>query len=120
MGTGGWRRARAGGQLRNPYGHEKTGWTGQGFAGYSSVEETRSLPMTKKELRKLCTTPDWRWGTFEGAELHTLLLGLQSTFREKLEWLEEAETFTLQLRASREQAKKRKTAGQNSTAPTAS
>jgi hypothetical protein len=60
--------------------------------------------MTKKEIRKLCTTPDWRWGTSEGAELHTLLLGLLSTFREKLEWLEAAETLTLQLRAAREKA----------------
>jgi hypothetical protein len=64
--------------------------------------------MTKKELHKLCTQPSWQWCTFEGAELHTLLLGLQSTFREKLEWLEEAETLTLQLRASREQARTRK------------
>lgn len=54
--------------------------------------------MTKQALRKLCTTPDWRWGTPEGAELHTLLLGLLSTFREKLEWLEEAETLTLRFR----------------------
>jgi hypothetical protein len=37
--------------------------------------------------------------------MSTLLLGLQSTFREKLEWLEEAETLTLQLRASREKAR---------------
>ncbi len=59
--------------------------------------------MTKKEIRKLCRTSDWRWGTSEGAELHTLLLGLISTFREKLEWLEEAETLTLQLRAAREE-----------------
>jgi len=29
-------------------------------------------------------------------------MGLQSTFREKLEWLEEAESLTLQLRAARE------------------
>jgi hypothetical protein len=58
--------------------------------------------MTKKELYKLLTTPDWRWGTFEGAELHTLLLGLTTTFREKLEWLEEAETLALRFRASRE------------------
>jgi hypothetical protein len=64
--------------------------------------------MTQKALRKLLTTPDWRWGTFEGAELHTLLLGLTTTFREKLEWLEEAETLTLRLRASREQAAKRR------------
>ena len=64
--------------------------------------------MTQKALRKLLTTPDWRWGTFEGAELHTLLLGLTTTFREKLEWLEEAETLTLRLRASRKQAQTRK------------
>jgi len=36
--------------------------------------------------------------------LHTLLLGLLSTFREKLAWLEEAETLTLRLRASREKS----------------
>jgi len=60
--------------------------------------------MTKKELRKLCGTSDWRWGTSEGAELHTLLLGLLCTFREKLEWLEEMETLSLRFRASREAA----------------
>jgi hypothetical protein len=60
--------------------------------------------MTKKELHKLLTTPDWRWGTFEGAELHTLLLGLTTTFREKLEWLEEAETLAFRFRANRERA----------------
>ena len=64
--------------------------------------------MNREELQALCARPDWRWGTSEGAELHTLLLGLQSTFREKLEWLEEAETLTLRLRASREQARTRK------------
>lgn len=55
--------------------------------------------MTREEVKRLCETPDWRWCTFEGAELHTLLLGLVSTFREKLQWLEEAETLTLQFRA---------------------
>jgi hypothetical protein len=55
--------------------------------------------MTPEEL---CAHPGWRWCSSEGAELHTLLLGLQTTFREKLEWLEEAETLTLQLRAQRE------------------
>jgi hypothetical protein len=60
--------------------------------------------MTKKELHKLLTTPDWRWGTFEGAELHTLLLGLTTSFREKLEWLEEAETLALRFRVNREPA----------------
>jgi len=55
--------------------------------------------MTKEELY---AHPGWQWCTAEGAELHTLLIGLETTFREKLEWLEEAETLTLQLRASRE------------------
>jgi hypothetical protein len=61
--------------------------------------------MSREEIQKLCETPDWRWGTFEGAELHTLLLGLTTTFREKLEWLEEAETLTLRLRVGRERSK---------------
>ena len=61
--------------------------------------------MTKKQLY---AHPGWKSCTFEGAELSTLLLGLQTTFREKLEWLEEADTLTLQLRASREQARTRK------------
>ena len=30
--------------------------------------------MTKEELHALCTQPSWQWCTFEGAELHTLLL----------------------------------------------
>jgi hypothetical protein len=58
--------------------------------------------------KQLYAHPGWKSCTFEGAELSTLLLGLQSTFREKLEWLEEAETLTLRLRASREQARTRK------------
>lgn len=61
--------------------------------------------MTRKQLY---AHPGWKSCTFEGAELSTLLLGLQTTFREKLEWLEEAETLTLQLRASREKARTRK------------
>ena len=52
--------------------------------------------MTKKELY---AHPGWKFCTFEGAEMSTLLLGLQTTFREKLEWLEEAETLALRLRA---------------------
>jgi hypothetical protein len=62
--------------------------------------------VTKKELY---AHPGWKDCTFEGAELSTLLLGLQTTFREKLEWLEEAETLSLRFRASREsQARKGK------------
>jgi len=57
--------------------------------------------MTKEELY---AHEGWKWCTAEGAELHTLLIGLETTFREKLEWLEEAETMTLRLRAAREGA----------------
>ncbi len=55
--------------------------------------------MTEEELY---AHPGWRWCTFEGARDQVLLIGLQTTFREKLEWLEEAETLILALRASRE------------------
>jgi hypothetical protein len=60
--------------------------------------------MTKEELY---AHPGWQSCTSEGAELQTLLIGLSTTFREKLEWLEEAETLTLKLRASREANAKR-------------
>ncbi len=56
--------------------------------------------MTKEELY---AHPGWEWCTFEGSRRHTLLIGLQTSFREKLEWLEEAENLTL--RAAREAAK---------------
>ena len=46
--------------------------------------------------------PDWRWGTSEGSRDLDRLLDRRLTFREKLEWLEEAETLSLSLRASRE------------------
>lgn len=54
--------------------------------------------MTKK---KLYAHPGWKYCTFEGAEMSVLLMGLQSTFREKLEGLEESENLW-QLRASRQ------------------
>ncbi|MBA2268997.1 MAG: hypothetical protein H0W20_00150 [Chthoniobacterales bacterium] len=46
--------------------------------------------------------PDWRWGTAEGSRDLDRLLDRRLTFREKLEWLEEAEDLTLRFRASRE------------------
>ena len=52
--------------------------------------------------------PDWRWGTAEGSREFDRLTDRMLTFREKLEWLEEAETLTLQLRAAREQKKSQK------------
>lgn len=46
--------------------------------------------------------PDWKWGTAEGSRDLDRLLDRRLTFREKLEWLEEAETLTLRLCAARE------------------
>jgi hypothetical protein len=46
----------------------------------------------------------WETCTFEGAEMSTLLLGLKTTFREKLEWLKDAETLSLMLQAARKKA----------------
>lgn len=46
--------------------------------------------------------PDWKWGTAEGRRELDRLLDRRLTFREKLGWLEEAETLSLHLRASRE------------------
>ena len=43
--------------------------------------------------------PGWRWCTAEGAREQVLRLGLQSTLREKVQWLEDMETLTLRLRA---------------------
>ena len=50
--------------------------------------------MTDEDLYK---HPGWRWCTYEGAREQVLLEGLRTTFREKLEWLEEAETLALRL-----------------------
>jgi hypothetical protein len=64
--------------------------------------------VTKKELY---AHPGWESCTFEGAELSTLRLGLQTTFREKLEWLEEAETLALRWRAGRKNKKRKAESG---------
>jgi hypothetical protein len=45
--------------------------------------------------------PDWKWATRQGSRELDRLLDRQLTFREKLEWLEEAETLSLRIRASR-------------------
>jgi len=44
----------------------------------------------------------WQSCTFDGAREQLLLLALQTTFREKLEWLEQAETLSLRFRANRD------------------
>lgn len=51
--------------------------------------------MTKAELY---AHPGWEWCTFEGARNQVRLIGLETTFLEKLQWLEGAETLALQLR----------------------
>jgi hypothetical protein len=43
--------------------------------------------------------PDWKWGTAEGSRELDRVLDRRLTFREKLQWLEEAETLSLRLRA---------------------
>lgn len=48
--------------------------------------------------------PSWRWGTSEGSREFDRLLDRSLTFREKLEWLEEAETMSLRFQASRKKA----------------
>ncbi|HYG23647.1 MAG TPA: hypothetical protein VEH04_12760 [Verrucomicrobiae bacterium] len=57
-------------------------------------------------MTNLYSDRNWKFSTIEGAELSRLLRGLQTSFREKLEWLEEAGTgtSTLQLRVPREEA----------------
>ena len=57
--------------------------------------------MTKEELY---ADPGWESCTFEGARKQVLLAGLQATFREKLEWLEQAEEVALKFRLSRDTA----------------
>ncbi len=50
-------------------------------------------------------TPDWKWGTAEGSRELDRLLDRRLTFREKLQWLKDAENLTLAMAASREQAR---------------
>ena len=44
---------------------------------------------------------DWYWGTPEGSRAFDRLVERRLSFREKLEWLEEAETLSLRLNISR-------------------
>lgn len=51
--------------------------------------------------------PDWRWGTPEGSREFDRLTDRMLSFREKLEWLEEAETMSLRLQAARQKKETR-------------
>jgi len=59
--------------------------------------DMRNYRDTMKPLERI--RPDWKWGTSDGIGSWIGLLDGQLTFREKLEWLEEAETLSLRLRA---------------------
>jgi hypothetical protein len=48
--------------------------------------------------------PSWKWATAEGSRDLDRLLDRRLTFREKVEWLEHAETLSLRLEASRRNA----------------
>ena len=55
--------------------------------------------MTANDLLK---QDPWRFSTWQGARDHVLLLGLETSFREKLERLEQAETLSLRMKEQRE------------------
>lgn len=54
-----------------------------------------------KTLSDSGIVPDWKWATPDGSRELDRLLDRRLTFREKLEWLEDAETLTLHLRQNR-------------------
>jgi hypothetical protein len=45
--------------------------------------------------------PDYCWGTPEGSREFDRLIDRSMTFRERLQWLEDAETLSLRMAASR-------------------
>lgn len=45
--------------------------------------------------------PEWKWGTPEGSREFDRMLDRRLSFREILEWQEEAETLSLRLQAQR-------------------
>lgn len=45
--------------------------------------------------------PDYRWGTPEGSREFDRLVDRSMTFRERLQWLEDAETLSLRMAAPR-------------------
>lgn len=47
--------------------------------------------------------PDYWWGTCEGSREFDRLISQRLTFREKLEWLEEAETLWLRFQVLRDE-----------------
>lgn len=54
--------------------------------------------------KSLHNHPGWKDCTAEGAELAVLRQGLTTTLRDKVCWLEESETFSLQFSSNRRRA----------------
>jgi hypothetical protein len=50
---------------------------------------------------ELANHPGWKSCTFEGAELDSLLLGLETSFREKIIWMEEMQKIQEQFAQNR-------------------
>ncbi len=61
--------------------------------------------MTDEELY---AHPGWQSCTSEGAELQTLLIGLQTSFYEKLQWLDEMEEMFLFIQQKNKRTAKEK------------
>ena len=57
--------------------------------------------------------PDWKWGTAEGSREFDRMMDRRLTFREKIQWLEEAENLTLAMAASCEKNQKENQARMN-------
>ena len=55
------------------------------------AETTKSKPLQ----------PDYRWGTPEGSREFDRIVDRSMTFRERLQWLEDAETLSLRIAAPR-------------------
>jgi hypothetical protein len=51
--------------------------------------------------QELANHPGWKSCTFEGAELDSLLLGLETSFREKIIWMEEMQKIQEQFAQNR-------------------
>jgi hypothetical protein len=60
-----------------------------------------------KIAKRIKIVPDWKWGTPEGSREFDRLMDRRLTFREKVEWLEQAETLSLRLAVNRVRRKTR-------------
>ncbi|MFM8459009.1 MAG: hypothetical protein ACKOB0_08710, partial [Chthoniobacterales bacterium] len=60
----------------------------------------RTDTVTEKREDKF-PQPDYYWGTSEGSREFDRLIDRSMTFRERLQWLEDAETLSLRMAASR-------------------